>query len=502
MTSHSGTLSTLDYAVIAGYFALLPLVGWYFSRREKGTADFFLGGHRIPWWAAGISIYSTMLSGITYMGIPALSFATDWSRIVSGLSILLVAPAVVRYYLPFFCRLQVTTAYEYLEMRFNLATRLVATTFFLAFQLGRMAVVVYLPALALAATTGLDMTACIVVTGVVATAYTYLGGIEAVIWTDVLQVAILLGGAVLTLFCVIAQLDHGWQTLWEVGQADGKFQIISSSSAVTEAALWVVLLGGFFENIYSYSSDQTIIQRYLTTKDEAAAARSVWTNALVSLPGLVLFYLIGTALYVFYKSHPGQLDPALPTDAVFPAFVVGNLPHGLVGLVVAGIFAASMDNLPSSITCMSTAIVTDFYQRLGGRSTDKARLALARALVVVLGASGTIAALAMTRYDIRSQVDQYQTLIGLLAGGLAGVFALGIFTKRASGVGGLIGLVASALVQFAVARHTNVHFLLYSVTGAVSSFTIGYASSRLVPDRGRDLRGLTIHTMTEPPDAQ
>ena len=489
------SLAVLDYVVIAGYFSLLPLIGWYSSRRSHGTEDFFLGGRRIPWWAAGISIYSTMLSGITYMGIPALSYAGNWTRMVAGLAIVMVAPIVVRYYVPFFCRLQVTSAYEYLELRFNLAARLITTSLFLMFQLGRVAIVVSLPALALSAVTGMSMPVCVLVTGVVATLYTYLGGIEAVIWVDVLQVAVLIGGAVLTLVSVVMQLDDGWASLVQTGLADGKFQIVSLDLDFTQTVLWVILIGGFFENLYSYSSDQTIIQRYLTTKDEASAVRSLWTNAALSLPCLLLFFTLGTALYAFYKSHPDQVDPLLPTDAVFPLFVAGHLPAGLVGLVIAGIFAASMDNLPSSVTCMTTAIVTDFFERFRPESTDRARLQLARALTVILGALGTCTALLMTQYDIKSQVDQYQSIIGLFAGGVAGIFALGVFTTRAHGLGGLAGLLGSALVQYFVATYTPLSFLLYSATGALSCFGIGYLVSILIPSQRRPLDGLTIHTL-------
>jgi SSS family transporter len=488
-------LAALDYVVIAGYFTLLPLIGWYCSRRSQGTSDFFLGGRRIPWWAAGISIYSTMLSGITYMGIPALSYAGNWSRMVAGFAILLVAPIVVRFYVPFFCRLQVTSAYEYLELRFNLAARLLTTTLFLLFQLGRVAIVVSLPALALSAVTGMSLPACILLTGVIATLYTYLGGIEAVIWVDVLQVAVLIGGAVLTLLSVVAHLDDGWASLVHTGSADGKFRMVSLDLDHTQAVMWVILIGGFFESLYSYSSDQTIIQRYLTTKDETSAARSIWTNAALSMPCLLLFFLLGSALYAFYKAHPDQTSPLLPTDAVFPLFVSSHLPAGLVGLVIAGIFAASMDNLPSSVTCMATAIVTDFFLRFRPDSTDRTRLRLARCLTVVLGALGTCTALVMTRYDIKSQVDQFQTIIGLFAGGVAGIFALGIFTTRAHGVGGLAGLLGSALVQYLVATFTTIHFLLYSATGALSCFGIGYAVSVLIPQRPRPIDGLTIHTL-------
>ena len=176
----------------------LVVMGFYFSRREKGTDDFFLGGKRIPWWAAGLSIFGTQLSAITFMAIPAKAFATDWLYVLLTVGILAVCPVIIICFLPFFRRLNVTSAYEYLELRFNLPVRLYGSASFLFFQLGRMSIVVLLPAIALSAVTGLNVYMCIIVMGVLCTLYTVLGGIEAVIWTDVIQVIVLMGGTFLS----------------------------------------------------------------------------------------------------------------------------------------------------------------------------------------------------------------------------------------------------------------------------------------------------------------
>jgi len=216
-------LGALDYGVMAAYFVVLILMGFYFSKREKTTDDFFLGGRRVPWWAAGLSIYGTLLSAITFLSVPAASYAGDWRFYVGTMSMVVLAPIVVYVYLPFFRRTNITTAYEYLEKRFNVAVRMFGSLAFILFQLGRVGIVILLPALALKATTGINVYVAILTMGILCTAYTFLGGIEAVIWTDVLQVIILLGGALLSLILIVTAVDGGFSAVIQTGMEGDKF---------------------------------------------------------------------------------------------------------------------------------------------------------------------------------------------------------------------------------------------------------------------------------------
>ena len=474
---------TLDYAALGAYLAALVGMGLYFSRREKTTDDFFLAGRRVPWWAAGVSIFGTQLSAITFIAVPAAVYATDWVPFLASMCIVLVAPVVVFCYLPFFRRLNVTTAYEYLEQRFSLAVRLFGSTSFILYQLGRMGIVVLLPSLALSAVSGISVTAAILIMGVLATFYTVLGGIEAVIWTDVLQVVVLMGGAVVCLGVMAAGTEGGFLGLVAQGAADGKFHLVNWTWDYTSMALWVVVLGNFLGVLVPYTTDQAVVQRYLTTRDEKAAANSIWTNAVLSVPATILFFGIGTALYVFYKSRPGLLDPSLANDAIFPAFIARELPAGVSGLVIAGVFAAAMSTLDSSMNSIATALVTDFYRRFRPGADDRRCLNLARWLTGLLGALGTGTALLLASLDIRYLWFFFTSMLGLLGGALAGVFALGIFTRRATGpgalIGGAAGIAASALACYA----TRVHFYLYGAIGVLVAFILGYAASRLLRPR-------------------
>ncbi|MBP6965185.1 MAG: sodium/solute symporter [Armatimonadetes bacterium] len=492
-----GHFFPLDYGVLIAYLLGMVLIGFIISGRENTTDDFFLGGRRVPWWAAGLSIFGTQLSAITFMAIPAKVYATDWVYILGNMCIVLVAPLVVFFYLPFFRRLNVTTAYEYLEKRFNLPVRLFGSASFILLQVGRMGIVLFLPAIALSAVTGISVTTCIIVMGVLATLYTVLGGIEAVIWTDVVQVIVLLGGAIVSLLVVIGKLGWGVGDAFAVAQSADKFHTFNWTWDITTVAVWVVVAGNIFSNLVPYTADQGVIQRYLTTKDERASRKAIWTNAALSIPAALIFFSVGTALWLFYRSHPGLLNPSLSTDAIFPLFIAMELPAGITGLVVAGLFAAAMSTLDSSMNSVATAIVTDFYRRFRPDAPDRRCLNLARWLTVLLGAAGVGTALWMANSGIKSLWDMFITILGLTGGALAGMFILGIFTRRAHGTGTLIGAIGGAFTLYLVQSRTSVHFFLYAAVGIVACVMIGYAASLIIPAKTRDLTGLTIYTIDD-----
>ncbi len=486
-----------DYIVIVLYLVVLIGIGLYFSRRGENTDDFFLAGRRIPWWAAGLSIFGTQLSALTFMAIPAKAYATDWVFALVNLGIVLIAPIVIYLYLPFFRRLNITTAYEYLEKRFNLAVRWFGSLSFILFQLGRMGIVVALPSIALSTVTSIPVTTSILIMGALATFYTVLGGIEAVIWTDVIQVVVLLGGAILSLVLVASRLDGGFGEFFEVGAAAGKFHLVNWTWDYTTAALWVVIVGNVLSNLVPYTTDQSVIQRYLTTRDEKQAARAIWTNAALTIPATILFFSVGTALFVFYAHHPQNLNPALANDAIFPWFIARQLPPGVSGIVIAGLFAAAMSSLDSSMNSVATAVVTDFYARLRPAASDRSRLRLAQGITLGVGALGTATALLIAYSEVESLWDLFLQIVGLFGGSVAGVFALGIFTRRANGAGALAGAIISAVVLYSVQRFTDVHFFLYAGIGIVTCMSSGYLISLLVPAAPRNLTGLTIYSLLQ-----
>ena len=496
----SSGFGALDWTFLAVYLGLLVGMGFYFSKREKTTQDFFLGGKRIPWWAVGLSIYGTQLSSISYVTGPAKVFDVGWLYYASVLCITAVAPIIIHCFLKFFRRLDVTSAYEYLEKRFSLGIRLFGSLSFMVFQLGRITVVLFIPALALSAVTGLNIYLCIVVMGVLATLYTALGGIEAVVWTDVIQVVVLLGAAVFCLVTIVGHTDGGLGSLLSQANAAGKFKFARLGWDVTAPVLWVVIVGSLFQNIVSYGADQGVVQRYLTTPDEKSAARSIWTNAIMVLPGTALIFMVGTGLFVYFQIQPHLLSPALKNDQVFPHFISLALPPGVVGLVIAGIFAATMSTMDSSLNSISTAFVTDFYRRFKPGATDHSCLRLARGLTIGVGTFAIFVAFvtAANQDKILSLWDYYMKVLGLLMGCLTGVFLLGIFTRRAKVLGAWLGVLGGGTILIYASFFTRVHAFLYAAIGIVSTFVVGYVAGLVLPGRTRNLAGLTLYTQQPP----
>ncbi|HIA46507.1 MAG TPA: hypothetical protein EYN96_00710 [Candidatus Hydrogenedentes bacterium] len=485
-------LGVVDYAVIVVYFAVLIAMGIYFSRREKTTEAFFLGNRKIPWWAVGISIFGTSVSAITYIAIPAHAFAGDWVVLLFNIGIVFLAPFVAIVYLPRLRENSHTTAYEYLEHRFNLATRIYGSLIFAIFQLGRIGIVLYLPAIALNAATGINLTACIIAMGILATIYTVLGGIEAVIWTDVIQSIILVLGAILALIIIITNIDGGFSQMLSLAQDNDKLHTFNWTLDIFTAGVWVAVIGGIFTSAYPAMADQTVVQRYLSTADVSEARKALYTNAALTIPIQFLFLGIGTALWAYYTTHPGELDPNLENNAILPYFVIQQFPTGLKGLLIAGLFAASMSSLDSSMNSLSSVIVNDYFKRLFPDSSESRSLWIARAATLFFGIFGTFSALYVANLPQEDQADTifnvFLTFLGLVGSGLSGIFVLGICTKRANGIGAIVGGITSGMIMFTIRRSeegflSDIHSYLYGMIGFLTAFIVGYCVSVAVESR-------------------
>lgn len=468
----------VNYSILFLYMLAMLGIGFLFIGGNKDSEDFFHCGGKIPWWAMGISLFATMLSAITFLAIPAKAYATNWTMIFFNLGIALSAPFVIAFYLPRFRKFHSISAYQFLEERFNRTTRWFASGLFCLFMISRIAIVLYLPAIALNVVTGMNVHFCILVTGLVTLVYSTAGGMKAVVWGDVVQGFILVGGAMISLFWLIFHTNGGWNGFIQLGSEFQKFHAFDLSFNGSSTVFWFVLLGGCASHFITYTSDQTVIQRYMSTADQKESIRSIWLNALMTIPITLVFFLIGTALFTFYTSHPEQMSPQLkPLDAIYPYYIVTCLPSGVSGLLVAAVFAASMSTLSSNINSAAATICSDFIRVFRPNLSAKREIVAARSSGVIVGLLGIGMACILATWNIQSLWDQFNTFLGMFTGTLGALFFMGFFMKKVNGFGAILGIFGSVLLLAFIQKTTSVSFLLYAPIEIVICCLIAFLTS-------------------------
>jgi SSS family transporter len=490
-------LGWFDWLIIVVYLVAMLGMGLYFYLREKraSTADFFVGGRSIPFWAAGVSLYAANTSSISYIAIPAKAFESNWQYLTNNLIAVVGLMFVAVWIVPLLRRLNLMSVFQYLETRFHPAIRTLASALFMAVQIGsRMSVILFLPSLAIATITGLDVTWSILIMGVFTIAYTALGGMKAVIWTDFVQLIVKMGGIFFAIGFVICMLDGGAHELLTVAAAEDKTRLFDFSFDLTKATVWGFLFLVLFDVVLTFPKDQVLMQRVLSTKSDKDAGRSIWTFAAIMIPAGVLFYGVGTALFVYYKSHPERMNPLLAIDATFPLFIAAELPVGVRGLIIAGILAAAMATLSSIMNSVATLASVDFYEKWVKNPNPRTSVRFAEAMTVVTGLCGMGVALVLTRYDIHSLFDVSIELAGLLGGGFAGAYTLGMFTRRANWQGVAIGVAVSITLTTLAWFMKLVHPYFYLGISIFLCIVTGYLASWFFPaPTPESLKGLTIH---------
>jgi len=477
-------VNALDATIVIVYLLAMVGVGLWFMRRNRSSDDYFRGGGRLPWWVVSLSIYATLFSSITFLSIPALTYHSDCRYFFKTLGILVLVPIVIRFYLPFFRKLNLTSAYEYLEVRFNLGCRLFASTAFVLFMVARTAVVAYLPSVAIAAVTGMDVNLAIGVVTLITILYCTIGGVEAVVWSDFVQSVILIGSTVAIYAYLVCGTDGGLAGFLSKGFASGKFTMVDLGWDWSQPVLWVAVVGGLVENLASYTSDQCVVQRYMTCRDEAGAAKSIKLNGVLSFVNCFVFFTLGVALWTFYQSHADRIPTLAKNDQIFPWFIAHELPVGFSGLVLAAVAAATMSTLSANLNSAATAVTTDFYRRLccnGNAAEDRKLLLCGKITTIAVGLLGGAVALVLANMDVGSIYDQFIRFLGVLTGGLACLFLMGRFMPFVDGRGAFIGLVANYVVCFSLDLLPFVHkphVLLYGFFGVVACLLVAPLASR------------------------
>jgi SSS family solute:Na+ symporter len=504
-------LSIVDISIVILYMAGMMIVGYHFSRKKKSSDQFTKASGKIPSWAIGLSIYATFLSSNTFIGVPGKAFGSNWNAFVFSLSLPLAAWVASKYFVPFYRKNGGVSAYSHLEHRFGPWARTYAVICFLLTQLARMGSIFFGIALALQALTGYEMSLIMVVMGLCIIFYTVMGGIEAVIWTEVVQGVIKTAGAVVILYLVIADMPGGASKIIDIGQQANKFSLGSFSPDFSQSTFWMVLLYGFFINLNNFGMDQNYVQRYHTVGSAKEASRSVWFSVWMYVPVSFLFFLIGSCLYAYYQVHPEAIDvirmqvareqlgsgstmtdltayaatltPADYGDKIVPYFIVTRIPTGLMGIIIAAVLSAAMSTISSGMNASATVFAIDIYKRyFRPDMNDKQNLRILHLGTVCFGLMGMGAGIMMI--GVKSLLDIWWQLSGIFAGGVLGLFLLGIISRNTKNAEALTATIIGVLVilwltlsprlpaSFGLLRNT-LHVNMAIVIGTLSIFLAG-----------------------------
>jgi SSS family solute:Na+ symporter len=452
------SLHWLDYVVVIGYLLFIGLLGSSFAKRQKTTDHYYTGGRAIPTWAIGLSILATLISSVTFLAYPGEGYSeSSWIRLVQGIMVPIVLIFLIWFIVPMFRKVIGISTYEYFEKRFGLIPRVYTSLSFALMHFAKMGTVFYLMSLAVATMMGITsdqgLMLVILFLGILVVVYTLLGGLEAVIWCDVIQGIVLVGAGifvVLTLFAKGGGPVEMVSEAWRKGKIDFTPLEPAFKWDLIHLGFWVMAINGIFYAIQKYGTDQTIVQRYLAAGTDKKAIKAALMGVLLCVPVWTLFMFIGTMLWVFYnqKEIPGNVMSWIgeKPERVFIYFVNSELPIGIVGAILAGLCAAALSSLDSDLNCMSAVVVEDYYARFRKNRTDKQKLRFGRLTVGVCGIYAILVACWYVKVqDAQSVLSIIFGLYAIFSGGIAGLFVLAFFTKRTNLKGVYIGMIACVI---------------------------------------------------------
>jgi len=424
-------LQIVDVAVLAGYAALLIWMGLHYRRKCRTSTQFMVADRTLPAWAAGLAVMSAYTSSISYIATPGKAFETNWHPMIFALCIIPVAYLVCKYAVPYYRRTKLISVYSFLEQRLGLIARTYAAFSFLLYMVGRVAVILYLVSLLLAGflpthSQSQTIAAVTITIGLITILYTLLGGMEAVVWTDVLQSAIMIAGILFCAFVLSRSILLGPEPAILTAIHQQKFSLGSLAPTLSRRTVWVMLIYGLTENLRNLLADQNYVQKYSATATEQHAKRSIWLAMLIYIPITAVFLYIGTALYAFYAHSPELAQAGITKpDQVFPYFIATRLPPVLKGLIIAAIVAAAMSTVDSALNCSATVLLLDFYKRFRHSDpTERQSIRFLRLATVLWGLLGTAFALLMIR--AKSALDVWWQISGIFGGGILGLFILSL----------------------------------------------------------------------------
>jgi solute:Na+ symporter, SSS family len=480
-------MNPIDLAVIAVYVTGCTALGAWLGSRSQGLKGYFLGESNIPAWAVMISIVATETSTATFLSVPGVAYNGNFTFLQLAFGYLLGRVVVATVLLPAYFRGEIFTAYQLLQDRFGGPTRTTASLLFLVARSLGDGLRLFLAAIILRHLTGWSTETAIVGVAAITVIYTFLGGMKAVIWTDVIQFSVYILGALVALMILAGKLPGGWAELFHTARGAGKFQLLDFSFDLTkDYTFWAGLIGGMVLNTATHGVDQMMVQRYLSARSQRQAAGALVASGFIILAQFAFFLLIGVSLWVFYREFPPSTAGSgfTRSDEAFPHFIVHYLPTGVLGLVVASVFSASMGTLAGSLNSSASTIVNDLYRPVTGRSDERHLMRVSRAMTVVWGI--ILAAVAFgARLLEDNVVNNALRIAGLVSGVLLGLFLLGILTRRVGQTAAMVGVLAGIAAVLWAKFGTKLALPWYALVGASTVFAVGLAVSYVVPAPSR-----------------
>ncbi|MGA8728423.1 MAG: sodium:solute symporter [Terracidiphilus sp.] len=481
-------LNFLDLAVIVTYLAGVTLFGLRFRGKQRTLKDYFLADNTAPWWAISLSIVAAETSTLTIISVPALAYENDFQFLQLVMGYLVGRIVVAFLFVPHYFSGELVTAYQLIERRFGQRLRSMTAGVFLVTRAAAEGVRVFAVAIVVRAafasllpgTTsfGRDASAIAIVT-LLTLAYTFKGGMAAVIWTDVVQLTVYLAGTLVALLVILHAVPGGWANASAIAAHANKFRVFDMSwNFSTTYTFWSGLIGGAFLITASHGTDQLFVQRLLSARSERQAKVALLASGAAIFFQFSLFLLIGAMLFAYYKLFAPNVVFSR-TDTLFPTFIVTHMPHGVSGLLIAAIVAAAMSNLSAALNSLSSTTIVDFYARIRPASTEERRVQLSR--VATIGWGVVLFGLALLARSGGKVLEMGLSIASVAYGSLLGVFLLGVLTKSTTESGAMTGMLFGLLTNLYLWRFTSVPFTWYVAFGSITTFLTGYGASFLMP---------------------
>ena len=471
----------LDFGVIAAYLVGITWFGSRFRSSQNSLKDYFLGGRRAPWWAISLSIVSAETSTLTVIGTPSLSFTGNFAFLQLVFGYLLARLVIATLFLPAYFRGEMYTAYELMRIRFGPRIRRLTAGTFLILRALAEGVRVFAISIVISVVLGTGEMTSIAAILCLTLLYTYEGGMTAVIWTDVIQMTLYVAGAVVSLFLVLREIPGGWSHVVALAEPLGKFQVFDfrigppAEFFTRTYSFWAGIIGGCFLTTASHGTEQLLVQRLLSARDERQSRAALLSSWVVIFVQFTLFLIVGVCLFTLYKDR-GWTPPAV-TDSIYPRFIWDQLPPGLSGLAIAAILAAAMSNLSAALNSLASTTVMDFLRPMGGPDRGDESTWLKRARIATVAWGVILAGVALLARNWGGVLQAGLSIASIIYGSLLGVFLLGLLTRRVGELAAMCGMVAGLALMLYIRFATPIAFTWYVLIGTSMTFGAGILAS-------------------------